>query len=121
MDILTPTSLFVQFCTYLSLVNSSIPVGACQTSFNAAYIQSGGRDMYNLTEQYYTKKGDRYLHEMVSQGLLDKAGTAYIVNDTFQKKEIKYTTKCHIFLCDTIGVDLAPTFQGYTLGWNWSF
>jgi hypothetical protein len=110
-----------QFCTYLLLLNSSIPTGACQSTLNATYIQSGGKNMYNLTEQYYSKKGNNYLHEYVKQDLLDKAGTAYAINTIYQAKEIKYTTKCNVFLCDTIDVDIAPQFQSYTLGWNWSF
>lgn len=113
--------ILVQLCAYLTLSIYSMSPTVCQSTLKATYIQSGGQTIYNTGESYYSKKGDNYLHEYFNQTTLNELGDAYIANHIFQTKEIQFTTKCNMFLCDTVGFDFTSQFQSYNLGWKWSF
>lgn len=110
-----------QFCAYIALLSSNMNNGACQAALKASYVQSGGQHIYDLGESYYNKKGEKLLKDNINDKITYSAISLYFIDDVYRKKEVKFQTKCNVFLCDTINLDLTPINQSYSLGWDWKF
>jgi hypothetical protein len=113
--------LLNNLCTYLLLINSNMNSGACQAALKATYIQSGANNIYNLGQDYYSKKGEAIVRDNINQNIIYGTIGLYAIDDAFNKKEIKASVKCGIKLCDTLNFDLTSSAQSYNMGWKWEF
>jgi len=113
--------LISQFCVYFALLNTNMNTGACQAALNATYSQTGAKSGYDLIQNTYTKKGQDFIKDNVNDQLVYGAVGLYALDDAYKKKEIKLSTKCNMFLCDSLSMDLTQTNQSYSLGWKWNF
>ena len=113
--------IILNLCTYLAIATPGMKPDGCLAALNSAYIQSGGKSTYDMTESYYQKKGEGLIRDNVNDKLIDAGIGAYYIKDVIQKQEIKLEAKCNMLLCDTIGLDLKNQIQTYNLGWKWTF
>jgi hypothetical protein len=114
-------NLLAQICTYLSLSMTNPNPAACNAALKASYTQSGGQSIYNTGESFYSKKAQDLIKDNINDKIIYSVIGLYVIQDTYKKQEVKLQTKCNMALCDTIGMDLTPVSQSYSLGWNWKF
>lgn len=110
----------MQWCAYITLSNSSMNTGACQTALNATYVQSGGKNIYNLGEQYYSSRGERFIRENINKVIIYSVAGGFALDDIYKKKEVKIQSGCK-YICNDLSMTLTPTAQVYNMGfkWNW--
>jgi hypothetical protein len=113
--------IIANICAYLALSTPGMNSGACTAALNSTYIQSGGKSTYDMTQNYYTDKGQKFIKENINDGIVYGSVGIYALQDIYKKKEIKFGTKCNMILCDTINLDVTQTSYSYSLGWNWKF
>jgi hypothetical protein len=111
----------IQFCMIMASSTYNMSPAPCQAALNATYQQTGAKSGYDLLQNTYTKKGNDFIKDNINDDLVYATIGIYELNDIYKKQQIRVQTKCNVFLCDNLSIDLTTTAQSYNLGWKWNF
>lgn len=109
--------LFLHFCTYMQL-NFDMNGNACNNAIRASYTQSGANKNIDLLQSTEQQKITAIMDN--NKEFIYPAIGAGFIWDAYKKQEIKLSTPIPSII-DTIGVDLTPIKQSYTLNCKWIF
>jgi len=109
-----------QWCAYIALSSYNMDQNACQAALRATYVQSGGQNIYNLGQNYYSKKGEKFIRDNINDVIIYSVAGGFMLDDIYKKKEVKIQSGCK-YICNDLSMTLTPTTQVYNVGWKWNW